>query len=66
MKKDGDNKLFWSILKAFWTDFVLLILFNVVTTILNLTGPYMIKQLIDFVKTGENVWGITWDPFYFT
>ena len=29
-------------------------------------GPYIIKQLIDFVKTGKNSWNITWDPFYFS
>ena len=45
---------------------MLLVFFYVVTTLMSLVGPYAIKELIGFVKTGKNAWNITWDPFFFS
>ena len=54
--------MFTSILIAFWKDFVLLIFLNIVTTVLSLSGPFLIKKLIDLIKTGKNAWEIEWEP----
>jgi ABC-type multidrug transport system fused ATPase/permease subunit len=51
---------------TFWSDFLTLVFLNVLETLLTLLGPLLIKQLIDFVKTGKNAWRITWDPFWFS
>ena len=50
----GDNALFKSILSAFWNDFLLLVILNIVSTVMGLCGPLIIKKLIDFIKTGKN------------
>jgi ATP-binding cassette, subfamily C (CFTR/MRP), member 1 len=46
--------LFKSILSAFWNDFLLLVILNIVSTVMGLCGPLIIKKLIDFIKTGKN------------
>ena len=50
----GDNALFKSILSAFWKDFLVLVVLNIVSTGMGLLGPFIIKKLIDYIKTGKN------------
>ena len=51
-----------SVMKAFWGDYICLMFLNIFVTLLNLCGPYLIKQLIDYVKNGQNAWSIMWVP----
>ena len=44
--------MFNCILRAFWIDYFWLMLANALTAVLQLAGPYLIKKLIDYVKTG--------------
>ena len=58
--KDRDNRspnaLFNSICIAFMPDYFKLMFANALMAVLQLSGPYMIKKLIDFVKTGKAQW----------
>ena len=58
----GKNAFMKSVMKAFWRDYVSLMFLNIFVTVLNLCGPYLIKQLIDYVKNGTNAWQIVWVP----
>jgi ABC-type multidrug transport system fused ATPase/permease subunit len=58
----GDNALFKSILFAFWKDFLMLVILNIVSTLMGLCGPFIIKKLIDYIKTGKNPYDYEWDP----
>jgi len=54
--------LFKCLIRTFWKEVTWLIFLNVLTTVLSLVGPYIIKKLIDYVKTGKCPKEFMWAP----
>lgn len=52
----NQNSLMKAVLLSFKGHYIALMLLNLLNACLNMSSPFIIKPLIDFVKTGENAW----------
>ena len=50
------NALVWAVLLSFKSEYTYLMCLNAIQATLSLSSPFIIKPLIEFVKTGENAW----------
>ena len=58
------NSLMKAVLVSFKSHYIVLMLLNIMNALLTMSSPFIIKPLIDFVKTGANAWAPTikfWD-----
>lgn len=52
--KEGSNRLFRAVIRQFLCEYMLIMFFNLVQTLINILSPFLVKYLIDFIKTGTN------------
>lgn len=57
--------MFWTAFNTFRWDYAKLMALTSLTAVLNLVGPFIIRPMVDFIKTGENAWA-DWCPFFDT
>lgn len=56
----NENALYLSVVRAFWPNYIKLMLASIISALLQISGPFLIKKLIDFVKTGKSAFN--WEP----
>lgn len=59
--RGSNNKLFKAVIRLFLGEYLLVMLFNFIQTLITILTPYLVKYLIDFIKTGENPWAHIFD-----
>lgn len=52
-KKGGKNALFRAIILAYKKEYLIALLINILTTMLNLSSPFLIKHIIDFINADD-------------
>ena len=57
----SENSLAKAILTSFKCHYFVLMFMNIINACLNMSSPFLIHPLINFVKTGENAWAGTID-----
>ena len=59
-RADKQNKLYWAVIKAYGWEFGVAIFWNLIIATFQLSSPFLLKRLIEFIKNEESdtVFGI--------